>query len=97
MSTPPSGQPHVEPNIFVQRTRLVVVDSFVYLGSILSWDGSINSEINLRIEKASKVFEKRENRVWSYRDLTKTNLSDHELSILSSFLYTPKTQEDPKQ
>lgn len=78
MYTPPPGHPYVEPNIFVEGPRLDVVGSglVLYLGSSFSRDGSLDSEIHLRIERASKAFDKLENRVWSDRAITiKTNLS----------------------
>jgi hypothetical protein len=53
MFTPPPGHPYVEPNIFVEGTKLDVVDSFVYLGSTLSRDISLDSEIHLRIKEAT--------------------------------------------
>ena len=56
MLTPPPGQRYVEPNIYVKGTRLKVVDSFVYLGSAISRCGSLDSEISLRIESASRAF-----------------------------------------
>ena len=35
---------YVEPNIFIQGTRLDMVDSFIYLGSTLSRDEYLDSE-----------------------------------------------------
>ena len=56
MFTPAPGEPYTEPNILVHGIRLGVVDRFVYLGSTLSRDGSLDAEIHLRIQKASVVF-----------------------------------------
>ena len=47
MFTPVPGVPYVEPDIFVKKTRFEVVDTFVYLGSTISRDRSLNAEINL--------------------------------------------------
>ena len=44
--------------IFVKKTRLEVVDTFVYLGSTISRDGSLDAEINLRTQIASTAFGK---------------------------------------
>ena len=44
MSTPPPDHPYAEPNIFVEGTRLVVVDTFVYVGGNFSRDRSLDSE-----------------------------------------------------
>ena len=71
MYTPPIGQVYVEPNITVEGNRLGVVDSFVYLGSTLSRNGSLDAEISRRIVKASTAFGKLKKRVWSDRGITK--------------------------
>ena len=44
MYTPVPGEPYVEPDIFVHRTRLEVMDIFVYLGSVISRNGNLDSE-----------------------------------------------------
>lgn len=54
-----------KPNIFINDTRLDVVSIIKYLGSTLSWDGSVNAELHLRIQKASFALGKLEKRVWS--------------------------------
>ena len=54
---PLPGQPYVELNNFIKGTRLNVIDPFLYLGSILSRDGFLDSEINLRIINVSKPSE----------------------------------------
>ena len=38
------GQAHIEPNILVNGTSLEVLNTFVYLGSVLTRDSSHNSE-----------------------------------------------------
>ena len=58
MYTPPISQVYVKPNITVEGNRLRVVDSFVYLGSALSRNGSLDAEISRRIAKASTAFGK---------------------------------------
>ena len=45
-----------EPPLTLNGVRLDVVDHFTYLGSCLSKDGSIGSEINARISKARMAF-----------------------------------------
>ena len=45
---------HVESDISIQGAKLDVSDSFVYFGSILSRNGSLNSEINLRNAKSQQ-------------------------------------------
>ena len=92
MYTAPPGQPYIEPNIFVCSKRLEVVDSFVYLGSCISKDGSLDSEVQLRIQKASKAFGKLENRVWADKGITKhTKLSVYGSCVLTTLLYSSET------
>ena len=84
------GYPNVKTNIFVQSTRLNVIDPFVYLGSTLSRHGSLDSEINLRIEKASKAFGKLKSHVvWVIT--IKTTLNVKEACVLSGLLNSLKT------
>ena len=65
-----------EPNIVINDTRLDVVDTFVYLGSTLYGDGSLDAEIHLHIQEASVAFGKLEKRVWSDRAISlKTKIS----------------------
>ena len=92
MYTPPVGQVYVEPKITVESNRLGVVDSFVYLGSTLSRNGSLGAEISRRIAKASTAFGKLEKRVWSDRGITtNTKLSVYEACALTVLLYGSKT------
>jgi hypothetical protein len=92
MYTPPIGLPYVEPNIMVEGKRLNVADSFVYLGSTLSRDGTLDAEINQRIAKASTAFGKLEKRVWSDRGITtNTKLSVYEACVLTALLYGSET------
>ena len=49
MLTPAPGEPYNEPNIVINDTRWDVVNTFVYLVSTLSRDGSLDAEIHLRI------------------------------------------------
>ena len=82
MYTPLPIYPYVEQNMFV-KSIIQEDDSFVYLGSTHPWDGAIDYEINLRIEKASKFFRNLESCVWSDRGITfKTKLSVYEAGVL---------------
>ena len=56
------GALYIEPNIYVKGKRLDVMASFVYLGSSLSRNGSLDAEIRLRIQKASTAF------IWNVGD-----------------------------
>ena len=51
------------PNIVIDDTPLGNVDHFIYLGSSISCDGSLNKEIVARISKASQALGRLRNRV----------------------------------
>ena len=92
MYTAPPAQPYSEPNIFVQGARLETVDTSVYHGSSIARDGSLDSEVYLRIRKASKAFGKLERLVSSDRGITtKTKLSVYESCVLTTLLYSSET------
>eukprot|EP00794_Sanderia_malayensis_P008297 gene8297-9180_t len=78
----------IEPSIYVNGVRLEVVNNFVYLGSTMAIDRTLDAEITLRFEKASIVFSKLEERVWSDRDLkTETKIVIYIACVLSVLLY----------
>ena len=92
MFTPAPGQPYAEPTITVNGTRLEVVDTFVYLGSTLSRDGSLDAEIYHRIQKASVAFGKLEKRVWADRDITiNTKVMVYRTCVITTLLYAAET------
>lgn len=63
MYFPPVEEWYVEPKIFIGRKRLEEVDSFIFLVSTLSKDGTLHAEINQNITKASAPFGKLGRRV----------------------------------
>ena len=68
------------------------MNSFAYLGSTLSRNGSLDAEISRRIAKASTAFGKLEKRVWSDRGITtNTKLSVYEACVLTVLLYGSET------
>ena len=93
MFTPAPGEPYNELNIVINDTRLDVVDTFVYRnGNTLSRNGSLETEIRLRIQKAYVAFGKLEKRVWSDRTISlKTKISVYESCVLTTFLYSSET------
>ena len=70
MITPVPAEPYIEHNSFVHGTRLGVVEKFVYLGSTITKDGSLDAEIYVHIRKAHMAFGQLEKRVWAARDIT---------------------------
>ena len=92
MFTPAPGQPYTEPDIYIYGSRVDVVKSFIYLGSSLAHDGSLDSEIKQRIAAASSSFGCLDERVWSNRDLTiNTKLSVFEACVMLTLLYASET------
>jgi len=51
MYTPAPGTAYTDPTIKFNDTVLDTVDSFIYLGSSLSKDGTLDSEIEHRLKK----------------------------------------------
>ena len=60
------------PSLFIHNYKLEVVHESVYLGSTITDNLSIDSELNKRIGKAAMTLSSLTNRVWS-----NTKLSDH--------------------
>ena len=72
--------------------RLSIVDTFVYLGSKVSKDGSLDAEIYLRISKASIAFGKLEKRVLADRDITiNIKIIIYKNCVITVLLYSDET------
>ena len=92
MFQPAPGKAYNEPSIFVNNTKLKVADEFVYLGSTLTRDGTLDKEVYRRIQKATQYFSNLEERVWSPHDLTyETKLAVYESCVIPSLLYACET------
>ena len=89
MFTPEPGAPYIEPNIYVRERRLDVVDTFVYLGSTISRDGSLDAGMRLRIQRTSTTFGALEKRLWCDHGISvKTKISVYSTCVLSVLLYS---------
>ena len=87
---PNSVAPH--PAIFIDDVELKVVDSFKYLGSMISVDGSLDKEIASRISKASQALGRLRNRLLNHHNVTlDTKLKVYRAVVLSSLLYGCET------
>ena len=92
MFQPAPGNAYVEQSIFVDDTKLKVVEKFVYLGSTLSQDGSLDKEIMLRIQNSSSSFGKLQTRLWSQHDIKlSTKLSIYKACIITTLLYASES------
>ena len=91
MFTPAPGDPYTEPNIMVNClvNRLGVIETFVYLGSTISRDGSLDAEIHTRILNACAAFGKLEKGLWSDRGVTiRTKVTVYQTCVLTALLYS---------
>ena len=76
------------PSITIDSQVLGVADHFTYLGSIISSNLSLDSEIDKCIAKVASVMARLSTRVWSNNQLTSnTKLQVYQACILSPLLY----------
>ena len=92
MFQPAPGNPFVKPVIVIKNKILDVVKTFVYLGSTVSQNALLDSEISARIQKASAAFGELTDRVWSQHNITpKTKIMVYMAFVIKSLLYTCDT------
>ena len=76
------------PSITIDNQALEVADHFTYLGSIISSNLSLDSEINKHIAKAASVMARLSKRVWLNNQLTSNiKLQVYQACVLSTLLY----------
>ena len=81
-----------QPAIFIDDVELKVVDSFKYLESMISVDGSLDKEIAYRISKASQALGRLRNKLLNHHNVTlATKLKVYRAVVLSSLLYGCET------
>lgn len=82
----------VTPHITIGEHALEVVDNFTYLGSCISSNLSLDSELNVRIGKAATAMARLEKRVWDNSLLTiNTKMKVYQACVLSTLLYGSET------
>nr|KAG5705334.1 hypothetical protein BaRGS_011106 [Batillaria attramentaria] len=83
--------PHTNPpapSISIDGTQLSNVESFKYLGSTISCDGSLDKEIDARISKASQALGRLRNTVFNQHNIRlSTKLKVYNAVVLPSLLY----------
>ena len=80
------------PNISIGDYTLEVVKNFTYLGSTISSNLSLDSELNTRIGKAATAMARLSKRVWGNKLLTKnTKMQVYQVCMLSTLLYGSET------
>ena len=81
-----------QPAISIDDVELKVIDSFKYLGSMISSDGSLDKGISSRISKASQALGCLCNRLLNHHNVTwDTKLKVYRAVVLSSLLYGCET------
>ena len=72
----------------LNNTQLTMVDNFVYLGSSVAADGSVDTEINARVKAACAVFSRLRQRLWSQRNIRRsTKCKVYRAVVLANLLY----------
>ena len=80
------------PKIVLKSGALDVVKDFSYLGSIVTADSRIDREVEERIAKASRTFERLQRPVWKRHELSlTTKMAIYRTCVLSSLLYGSET------
>ena len=83
---------HSQPCITIGDTQLKNVDSFRYLGSTISSDGSLDKEITARTQKASQALGQLRTKILQHKNIRmSTKLKVYNAVVLSSLLYGCET------
>lgn len=87
------SQGAVDPcEILLDNNKLEIVQKFIYHGSIVTANLSLDNKINGRISKAATAFGKQMKRAWLNKYLTiKTKIHIYESCILTTLLYSCET------
>ena len=79
-------------NLQLRQETIENVQNFIYLGSCVTSDGHVNLEVNQRISKASKAFEKLKRPLWSRKDIsTKIKMKVFNSVVMNILLYGSET------
>ena len=92
MYQPRQNEEHYDPVVTIDGTELTSVKSFCYLGSVMSFNGSLDDEITQRISKASVAFGRLTHRLWKNHDVKlRTKIGVYRAVVLTSLLYCCET------
>ena len=76
------------PSLFIHNYILEVIHEFVYLGSTITDNLSIDSQLNKRIGKAAMILSMLTKRVWSNNRLTvHTKVNVYKICVMKTLLY----------
>ncbi|KAI8498919.1 hypothetical protein Bbelb_233720 [Branchiostoma belcheri] len=85
---PAPGKPHIPPQVLLDGTPLAEAETFTYLGSTVSNDNSMDSEIDARRRAASAAFGRLKDRLWNVKSIRlNTKLNVYRAVVLSALLY----------
>ena len=88
MFQPRPGDQHQDPEVKIDGTTLESVRKFCYLGSVMTYNGSLDEEISQRIAKASASFRRLTSRLWKNHDVKlNTKINVYKSAVLSALLY----------
>ena len=92
MFQPRPGNQHQDPEVKIDGTTLASVKKFCYLGSVMTYNGSLDEEISQRIAKASASFGRLTSRLWKNHDVKlNTKINVYKSAVLSALLYCCET------
>ena len=89
---PAPGKVYKAPSIAVEGETLKPVQKFIYLGSTISANVSVDDEVNRRIAQASAAFGGLHKNVWTRRGLSlATKLEVYHAVVIPSLLYSSES------
>ena len=92
MYQPRPNDAHFDPKVSINGTYIASVKKFCYLGSVMSYNCSLDDEITQRISKASAAFGRLTDRLWKNHDIKlSTKISVYRAAVLTSLLYGCET------
>ncbi|VDM00844.1 unnamed protein product [Schistocephalus solidus] len=92
MRQPPPSTEYNAPRINVNGAQLKNVETFAYLGSMMSRNTSIDHEVAQRISRASHAFGRLQASVWNHHGIhLNTKLKMYKAVILMTLLYGAET------
>ena len=88
MYQPPPGSSDAGGDIHIDGENLALVNRFKYLGTTVTNNNKLDTELEIRMSNASKAFGRLRDRVWDNKDLTiKTKSAVYRAIVLSALLY----------
>ena len=89
---PAKGNEYTPPDIFIEGQQLKAVEQFIYLGSVVSNNASLDADIAARVAKATAAFGRLTKRLWNNRDVrVETKISVYRAAVVSSLLFGCET------